>query len=347
MKHCGFFWKSAATVISRNVVLSVEKIADHVAAHEEFDLAGDQQHAAVRRRAARHDGDVEAVFLVSAVDQRLVVAARFRVGEPVGGERHLVEREGRLCQSRRARQRGDDPSAHSVSSKLPIRRRRNACDASPSAGRNAPLRGSRRHHKRAYRKRRIQIHAIVNPHKRIWRCAAIAANRDAARALPRQTEFSPCASGSRTRSPSSRRTPSAGSSSRDAKSSNASRAARRRSNRGARPSTPRAMSSLPGLINAHHHFYQTLTRAHPSGFGKDLLAWLVAMERVWDRMTPEALRVAVRMALVELLLSGCTTAADHHNLFPPGLETGDRHRGRGGDEARAAHDGHARLDGHF
>ncbi len=44
------------------------------------------------------------------------------------------------------------------------------------------------------------------------------------------------------------------------------------------------------------------------------------MERVWDRMTPEALRIAVRMALVELLLSGCTTAADHHNLFPPGLE---------------------------
>ena len=77
---------------------------------------------------------------------------------------------------------------------------------------------------------------------------------------------------------------------------------------------------LPGLINTHHHFYQTLTRAHPAGSGKDLIAWLVAMERVWDRMTPEALRVAVRMALVELLLSGCTTAADHHNLFPPGLE---------------------------
>ncbi len=77
---------------------------------------------------------------------------------------------------------------------------------------------------------------------------------------------------------------------------------------------------LPGLINAHHHFYQTLTRAHPAGVGKELIPWLVAMERVWDRMTPEALRVAVRMALVELLLSGCTTAADHHNLFPPGLE---------------------------
>src|SRR5271156_98053 len=77
---------------------------------------------------------------------------------------------------------------------------------------------------------------------------------------------------------------------------------------------------LPGLVNAHHHFYQTLTRAHPAGFGKELIPWLVAMERVWDRMTPEALRIAVRMALTELLLSGCTTAADHHNLFPPGLE---------------------------
>ena len=78
---------------------------------------------------------------------------------------------------------------------------------------------------------------------------------------------------------------------------------------------------LPGLINAHHHFYQTLTRAHPAGEGKELIPWLVAMERVWNRMTPEALRVAVRMALVELMLSGCTTAADHHNLFPSGLES--------------------------
>ena len=78
---------------------------------------------------------------------------------------------------------------------------------------------------------------------------------------------------------------------------------------------------LPGLVNAHHHFYQTLTRAHPAGQGLELIPWLVAMEHVWGRMTPEALRIAVRMALVELLLSGCTTAADHHNLFPPGLES--------------------------
>src|SRR5208283_770729 len=66
---------------------------------------------------------------------------------------------------------------------------------------------------------------------------------------------------------------------------------------------------LPGLVNTHHHFYQTLTRAHPEGEGKDLIPWLVAMERVWDRMTPDALRLAVRLALVELMLSGCTTAA--------------------------------------
>ncbi len=85
---------------------------------------------------------------------------------------------------------------------------------------------------------------------------------------------------------------------------------------------------LPGLINAHHHFYQTLTRAHPVGFGKELIPWLVSMERVWDRMTPEALRIAIRMALVELMLSGCTTAADHHNLFPPNLRTRSTSRSR-------------------
>jgi 8-oxoguanine deaminase len=97
--------------------------------------------------------------------------------------------------------------------------------------------------------------------------------------------------------------------------------------RGRSPSTPVDTTFnaarhvvLPGLINGHHHFYQTLTRAHPAGFGKELIGWLVTMERRWGRMTPEALRIAVRMALVELMLSGCTTAADHHNLFPPALK---------------------------
>ena len=70
--------------------------------------------------------------------------------------------------------------------------------------------------------------------------------------------------------------------------------------RGASPAKPCEMTfdashhvMLPGLVNAHHHFYQTLTRAHPAGIGKDLVPWLVAMERVWARMTPEALRIGL------------------------------------------------------
>ena len=77
---------------------------------------------------------------------------------------------------------------------------------------------------------------------------------------------------------------------------------------------------LPGLINTHHHFYQTLTRAHPDAINKDLFPWLQALYPIWARLKPRHLRVAARVALAELLLSGCTTAADHHYLFPKGLE---------------------------
>ncbi len=77
---------------------------------------------------------------------------------------------------------------------------------------------------------------------------------------------------------------------------------------------------LPGLVNAHHHFYQTLVRAHPLGLKEDLVPWLVALYPIWGRMNERDLRLATRVALVELLMSGCTTSADHHNLFPPGLE---------------------------
>jgi len=77
---------------------------------------------------------------------------------------------------------------------------------------------------------------------------------------------------------------------------------------------------LPGLINTHHHFYQTLTRAHPSAINKELFPWLKALYPIWARLDPEAFRLSVRLALVELLLSGCTTAADHHYLFPAGLD---------------------------
>jgi 8-oxoguanine deaminase len=77
---------------------------------------------------------------------------------------------------------------------------------------------------------------------------------------------------------------------------------------------------LPGLVNAHHHFFQTLTRAHPAAINRDLFAWLTALYPIWARLKPRHLRLAARLALSELLLSGCTTAADHHYLFPRGLE---------------------------
>lgn len=77
---------------------------------------------------------------------------------------------------------------------------------------------------------------------------------------------------------------------------------------------------LPGLINTHHHFYQTLTRACPPALNKKLFDWLEALYPIWARLTPEQLYNATRLALAELLLSGCTTASDHHYVFPQGLE---------------------------
>jgi 8-oxoguanine deaminase len=77
---------------------------------------------------------------------------------------------------------------------------------------------------------------------------------------------------------------------------------------------------LPGLVNTHHHFYQTLTRAHPQAINKPLFAWLNALYPIWSRLKPNHLRLAARLALTELLMSGCTTTADHHYLYPAGLE---------------------------
>jgi len=79
---------------------------------------------------------------------------------------------------------------------------------------------------------------------------------------------------------------------------------------------------IPGLINTHHHFYQTLTRACPSAINKELFQWLKALYPIWAGLNPENFRLAVRVALAELLLSGCTTAADHHYVFPQELTDG-------------------------
>jgi 8-oxoguanine deaminase len=76
---------------------------------------------------------------------------------------------------------------------------------------------------------------------------------------------------------------------------------------------------LPGLINTHHHFYQTLTRAYRPAIDKKLFDWLIALYPVWAKITEAEFRLACRLALAELLLSGCTTAADHHYLFPANL----------------------------
>ena len=76
---------------------------------------------------------------------------------------------------------------------------------------------------------------------------------------------------------------------------------------------------LPGLINGHHHFYQTLTRACPPALNKPLFAWLKALYPVWANLTEEAVAVSTRLALAELMLSGCTTASDHHYLFSAAL----------------------------
>ena len=78
---------------------------------------------------------------------------------------------------------------------------------------------------------------------------------------------------------------------------------------------------LPGLINTHHHFYQTLTRASPAALDRELFPWLQALYPIWARLTPEALDAAATVAMAELLLSGCTTTTDHHYVFPAGLES--------------------------
>ncbi len=77
---------------------------------------------------------------------------------------------------------------------------------------------------------------------------------------------------------------------------------------------------LPGLINTHHHFYQTLTRAYPEALNKELFPWLKSLYKVWANIQPEMLAVSTELALSELLLSGCTTASDHHYLFPSQLK---------------------------
>ena len=86
----------------------------------------------------------------------------------------------------------------------------------------------------------------------------------------------------------------------------------------------RGMVILPGLVNTHHHFTQTLTRAVPAAQNATLFDWLRTLYPIWARLTPEAVRVSTRLAIAELMLSGCTTASDHTYLWPNGARIDDQ-----------------------
>ncbi|PWH14229.1 MAG: 8-oxoguanine deaminase [Anaerolineae bacterium] len=80
---------------------------------------------------------------------------------------------------------------------------------------------------------------------------------------------------------------------------------------------------LPGLVNTHHHFYQTLTRNLPAAQDANLFHWLKTLYPIWARLTPEDIFTSTQTALAELALSGCTTASDHLYLFPNGSKLDD------------------------
>src|SRR5512141_409025 len=80
---------------------------------------------------------------------------------------------------------------------------------------------------------------------------------------------------------------------------------------------------LPGLVNTHHHFYQTLTRAVPAVQDANLFNWLKTLYPIWARLTPDDIFISTQTALSELARSGCTTASDHLYLFPNGSKLDD------------------------
>lgn len=84
---------------------------------------------------------------------------------------------------------------------------------------------------------------------------------------------------------------------------------------------------LPGLINTHHHLYQTLTRAFPGAQDAGLFDWLKTLYPVWARMTPDHVRTATTLGLVESARSGATTVFDHQYLWPNGSRIDDQFEG--------------------
>lgn len=84
------------------------------------------------------------------------------------------------------------------------------------------------------------------------------------------------------------------------------------------------MVILPGLVNTHHHFYQTLTRNLPAAQNADLFTWLRVHYPIWAGLTPAAIKASTQVAIAELMLSGCTTSSDHTYLWPNGARLDDQ-----------------------
>src|ERR1700730_1766354 len=84
------------------------------------------------------------------------------------------------------------------------------------------------------------------------------------------------------------------------------------------------MVILPGLVNTHHHFYQTLTRNLPAAQNANLFHWLRVHYPIWAGLTPQAISVSTKIALAELMLSGCTTSSDHTYMWPNGARLDDQ-----------------------
>ncbi len=80
---------------------------------------------------------------------------------------------------------------------------------------------------------------------------------------------------------------------------------------------------IPGLVNTHHHMFQSLTRAVPAAQDASLFRWLQCLYPIWGRLTPEMIQVSSLTAMAELMLSGCTTSSDHLYLFPNGCRLED------------------------
>jgi len=89
----------------------------------------------------------------------------------------------------------------------------------------------------------------------------------------------------------------------------------------------RNMIILPGLVNTHHHFYQTLTRNLPEAQDANLFQWLRTHYPIWAGLTPEAIYISTKVAIAELMLSGCTTSSDHCYIWPHGARLDDQIQG--------------------